>query len=144
MRRLLFTLSVLLVLPLAAQAQQVSVTYMALAGSNQFLNRVTFQIVLEAPLIEVEAVAYTQASGDTHPVNAACHTLRANLARAVSQNPSAYAGIFALHLITSSNVTTAGVLTGTVATLDTPANDAALFSAVSAMWSDIAGCVTNP
>lgn len=144
MRRLLFALALVLALPLAAQAQQTSVTYMALAGSNQFLNRVTFQIVLAAPLVEVEAVAYTQPSGDTHPVNAACHTLRANLARAVSQSPSSYASIFAVHLITSSNVTTAGALTGTVATLDTPATDAALFSAVSAMWSDVAGCITNP
>lgn len=132
-------------LPTLAQSQTLtSVQVMPLTTSQQFLNRVTFQIVLASPLIEVEAVAYSPASGDTHPATAACHTLRANLAAAIARNPSGYALIFALHLVTSGNVTTAGSLTGSGQTLDTPATDAALFSAVNATWSDTSGCVTNP
>lgn len=125
-------------------AQQTAVTLMPLTQSAQFLNRVTFQIVLTAPLIEVEAVAYTPAGGDTHPSTPACHTLRANLAAAISRNPSGYALIFADHLVTSSNVTTAGALTGSGVTLDTPATDGALFSAVAAIWSNVAGYISNP
>lgn len=125
-------------------AQQTSVALMPLIQSTQFTNRVTFQVILAAPAIETESVAYTPASGDTHPSTASCHTLRVKLAAAVSQNPLGYAQTFALHVITTSNVILAGALTGSVTTLDTPATDAALFSAVSAIWSDTAGCITNP
>jgi hypothetical protein len=144
-RSLLLILLLGFATPVFAQALS-AVQVMPLTTSQQFLNRVTFQIVLEAPLVEVEASAYTPAAGDTHPSTEACHTLRANLAASIARNPSGYALIFALHLVTTSNVTTAGALTGTLAlgTLDTPATDAALFSAVSAIWSDTAGCITNP
>lgn len=121
-----------------------SVQAMPLTLSQQFQNRIAFQMVLAAPAIETEAVAYTPPSGDTHPASGACHTRRAALAALVAQNPSTYIPIFVLHVVTSSSVTTAGALTGSGATLDTPATDAALFSAVNAVWSDTAGCITNP
>lgn len=147
MKKLLRTLAVLAVVLFAVPcfAQQTSVVYMPLVTSPQFLNRVVFQITLETPLVQVEAVAYTPASGDTHPATPTCHTARVQLAQSVARNPAAYASIFAIHLVTTSNVTTAGALTGslTAGTLDTPATDAALFSAVSAIWSNVAGCITN-
>lgn len=146
MKHAAITACILLMTATSALAQLTAVQAMPLVQSTQFLNRVTFQIVLAAPLIEVEAVAYSPASGDTHPASAACHTARARLAASVAQNPSGYAMIFAIHLVTSSNVTTAGALTGggNTSILDTPATDAALFSAVNAVWSDTAGCITNP
>jgi hypothetical protein len=117
-------------------AAQNAVTFMPLFGSAQFTNRVTYQIVLAAPVIETEAVA---------PNTPACHTARAQLAAQVMRYPWQYAPVFATALITSAQVTTAGALTGALpATLDTPATDAALFSAVNAAWSSIAGCLTNP
>src|SRR5665213_4139669 len=140
----LYLVLLLLLVTVPAYAQQTAVTVMPLTQSNQFMNRVRFQIVLTSPLIEVEATAYAPAGGDTHPSTPACHTLRANLAAAIARSPDDYVRVFAEHLVTSSNITTAGALTGSGGTLDTPATDAALFSAVNAMWSDVAGCVTNP
>jgi hypothetical protein len=125
-------------------AQQPSVTYMPLTQSQQFLNRVIFNIVQTAPLIEVEAANYTPAGGDTHPATAACHSKRAILAAGVASHAQDFALVFAQNLVTTSNITTAGALTGAGATLDTPATDGALFSAVAAVWSTIAGCITNP
>lgn len=143
MKRLLFALTLtLLAAPVCAQ--QPSVTYMPLTTSTQFLNRVQFNIVQTAPLIQVEAQTYTPAGGDTHPSTAACHTLRVQLAASVARNPASYAGIFAAHLAVNSAITTAGALTGSTATLDTPATDGALFAAVAAIWSTVAGCVTTP
>src|ERR1700676_2666260 len=65
MKHILFMLAVLTAAPV--YAQQPSVTFMPLAASPQFQNRVVFNIVQTAPLIEVEATAYTPAGGDTHP-----------------------------------------------------------------------------
>ncbi len=145
MKRLLFTL-ILSFAAVSASAQQTSVTFMPLATSPLFQSRVTYNIVLAAPLVETEAATYTQPAGDTHPVTATCHSLRVQLAVAVARNPSSYAQIFAVHLVTSGNINLAGALTGTAGagTLDTPATDGALFSAINAQWSDVAGCVTVP
>lgn len=145
MKRLFLALS-MLVLARPAFAQQPSVTFMPLVASTQFLNRVQFNIVQTAPLVQVEAQAYTPASGDTHPSTAVCHTLRAQLAASVARSPSAYAPIFAAHLLVNSAVTTAGALTGggNTSILDTPATDAALFAAVASIWSTVAGCVSAP
>lgn len=143
MKRLgLVVLFVLVALPVSAQ--QTSVTYMPLIASAQFVGRVQFNIVQTVPLIEVEAQAYTPAGGDTHPSTAVCHSLRAQLAANVARSPNTYAGIFTAHLVVNSAVTTAGTLTGTGATLDSPATDGALFSAIAAIWSTVAGCVTVP
>jgi hypothetical protein len=146
MRRFCLAAVFCVLCPLSAFAQQTSVTYEPLTQSSEFLNRIAFQIVLAAPAIETEAQNYTPASGDTHPSTAVCHSARAALAANVAKNPSGYALIFAEHIVTSSAVTTAGALTGSLSagTLDTPATDAALFSAVNAMWSDTAGCITTP
>lgn len=145
MKRLVLVCALLLVAT-PVFAQQPSVTFMPLTGSTQFLNRVQFNIVQTAPLIEVEAQAYTPAGGDTHPSTPACHTLRAQLAANVARTPSAYAAVFAAHLAANSAVTTAGALTGggNTAITDTPATDAALFAAIAAIWSTVAGCVTVP
>ena len=147
MRRLLLALTLLLGLPVVAAAQQTSVIYMPLTQSAQFLERVTYNIVLAAPAIELEAQAYTAAPGDSHPVTNACHSLRAAMAAQIMHGGSGnFAPFFALALVTNSAVTTAGSLTGSLGagTLDSPATDAALFSAINAVWSTVAGCVTNP
>lgn len=145
MKRLVLICASLLIVSAATLSAQTSVTYMPLTGSAQFQNRILFQILLAAPLIEVEAAAYTPAGGDTHPASAACHSLRAALAANVSKNPTGYALIFAQHVVTLSAVTGAGALTGSLPlTLDTPATDGALFSAINAIWSDTAGCITTP
>jgi|ERR1019366_5311826 hypothetical protein len=136
-------LATLCAVSLAAQTL-TSVQVMPLTLSQQFQNRIVFQIVLAAPVIETESAAYTQPGGDNHPVSAACHSKRAFLAAAVSQNPWGYALVFAVHVVTTGNVTTKGALIGQGATYDTPALDADLFSAVNAVWSDTAGCVTVP
>jgi hypothetical protein len=121
-----------------ARAQQTSVTYMPLIQSNQFNARVTFNITLAAPVIEVEAANATGA-------NPACHTARVQLAARVMQSPQSYTNVFATALVTTSAITTAGALTGSLPlTLDTPATDAALFSAINSLWSSIAGCISNP
>ncbi len=139
MKRILLGILVALGLAASASAVENSVTFMPLTLSTQFLNRVTFIIAMEAPVIEIEA--------QTGSYTAACHTLRANLAAAVARNPSDFSGrVFATHLVANVNVTTAGALTGTLAagTLDTPATDAALLAAVASLWSTVAGCITNP
>ena len=119
-------------------ATEASQTYGPLAASPQFRMRVTYIIVTEAPVVLTEA--------GTGSYTAACHTLRANLAASVARTPDGYAPVFAAHLVTNINVTTAGALTGTASagTLDTPATDAALLAAVAAQWSVVAGCITNP
>jgi hypothetical protein len=134
MRRLLLAI-LLLLLPASAFAQQASVTYMPLVASFQFVNRVTFNIALAAPVIETETVA---------PNTPSCHTLRAKLAAQVAASPQSYALVFAVAVVTSSAVTTAGAPTGSGQTLDSPITDAALFSAINAAWSSIAGCITFP
>lgn len=146
MRKILIALAIILICAVGLAAVETSVTFFPLTLSQQFRNRVTWTIAFTAPLIQVEATNYTPAAGDTHPSTPACHTLRATLAATVARNPDSYAPIFAAHLVTSGNVTGAGALTGSLAagTLDTPATDAALFSAVSAQWSTVAGCITNP
>jgi hypothetical protein len=117
-------------------AQQSSITYMPLTYSQRFNDRVTYIITTEAPVIEAEPA--------TGSYTAACHTLRATLAAAVARGPQGYTSIFSAHLVTNINVTSAGALTGAGQTLDTPATDAALLAAIAALWSTVAGCITNP
>jgi hypothetical protein len=141
MRSLKFALALVvvwLVTSGTAFAQQPSVTYMPLVSSTQFLNRVTFNIAQTVAGVETEAA---NAAG----ANAACHTLRVQLAVRVASNPAGFAPTFAIQLVTTGAITTAGALTGAYPlTLDSPATDGAIFSAIGAMWSTIAGCVTNP
>lgn len=136
MKPVLFACLCVLGSVVSALAQQASVTYTPLTGSTQFLNRVTYILVQQAPVVETEAAtgAYT----------AACHTLRANLAADLARHPGNYAPVFASHLVANINVTTAGALTGSGVTLDTPATDAALLASVASLWSTVAGCITNP
>ena len=126
------------VLASVALLADTSQTYGPLSGSPAFQSRVTFIITQEAPVILTEA--------QTGTYTAACHTLRANLAAQVARNPSSYAPIFASHLVTNINVTTAGALTGTLVagTLDSPVTDAAMLAAIASQWSTVAGCITNP
>ncbi len=126
------------------EAVENSNIYMPLVQSATFTNRVQYILAMQAPVVQVEAVAYTQPTGDTHPVSAACHTRRVNLATLVVVGPSSYAPVFSVFLASNINVTSGGTLTGSGATLDTPATDAALLAAVAAIWSSVAGCVTNP
>lgn len=137
MRKIIIT-SVLAFLLSAGLHADTSQTFSPLILSTQFLNRVTFIVTTETPVILTEAA--------TGSYTAACHTLRANLAASVAKNPSAYSTIFAAHLVTNINVTTAGALTGSLAlgTLDTPASDASLLAAIASQWSTVAGCITNP
>lgn len=132
--RLALALVVALVLvgTVVAQAVENSVIYMPLTQSAQFTSRVTYIIATQAPVVLAEASGVT------------CHPLRASLAARVAANPAAFAPVFAVHLVTNVNITTGGALTGTGATLDTPANDAALLAAVASLWPTVAGCITNP
>lgn len=127
-----------LVFAAPALAVENSQTFMPLVGSIQFTNRVQYILAQETPVILTEAATGTYTAG--------CHTLRAALAVSIARNPAGYASVFAVFLATNINVTSAGALTGSfnAGTLDTPATDAALFSAVSTLWSTVAGCVTNP
>lgn len=110
--------------------------YMPLVNSATFTNRAQYIIAMEAPVILAEA--------QTGSYTAACHAKRAQLAVIVAFSPAQYAPVFAVHLATNVNVTTAGALTGSGQTLDTPATDAALLAAVASLWSTVAGCITNP
>lgn len=127
---------VFVLLSASAFAVENSNTFMPLTNSQTFVNRVTYIIAMEAPVIEVEAA--------TGSYTAACHTLRANLAASVARGPQSYASIFAAHLATNINITTGGALTSTGSTLDTPATDASLLAAVASLWSTVSGCITNP
>lgn len=113
-----------------------SLTYMPLATSTTFTSRVQYILVQEAPVVLAEA--------SSEP--ATIHAARAALAARVCANPASYAPVFAVHLATNINVTTAGALTGTatLGTLDTPATDAALLAAVASLWSTVAGVIVNP
>lgn len=117
-------------------AAENSAVFMPLVQSALFTNRVQYVLAQEAPVVLTEA--------QTGSYTATCHTLRAALAVAIAKNPAGYANVFAVFLATNINVTSAGSLTGSQGTLDTPATDAALFSAVASLWSTVAGCVTNP
>lgn len=136
MKRILFTFVFILLCAVGSFAQN-AVTFMPLVQSPQFLSRVTYQIVLAAPVIETEA-ALTGGS-------AACHTARAQLAAQVMKYPTSFTSTFAIALVTSSQVTS-GTVTGTLVAgnLDSSATDAALFSATNAAWSSVAGCITVP
>lgn len=136
MRRLLSTALLVALSGALLLAQQSSITFTPLLYSQRFTDRVTYVITTQAPVIQVEAA--------TGSYTAACHTLRANLAAALSRGPQSYTSVFAAHLVTNINVTTGGALTGSGATLDTPATDASLLAAVASLWSTVAGCITNP
>lgn len=111
-----------------------SVTYMPLVASSQFTGRVQYILAQEAPVVLTELS------------NVTGHTKRAQLAAAIGLSPASYAPVFAVHLATNINVTTAGALTGTLAagTLDSPVTDAALLAAIASIWNTVAGYVTNP
>jgi hypothetical protein len=136
MRKRLSWACVLAVLGAVALSADTSQTYGPLVNSALFQMRVTFIIAQEAPVILTEAATGTY--------TAACHTIRANLAAGVARNPAGYAPVFASHLVTNINVTSAGTPIGSGSTLDTPATDAALLAAVASQWSTVAGCITNP
>jgi hypothetical protein len=106
--------------------------YMPLVQSNTFTARVQYILAMEAPTILAEA---SGVSG---------HPLRAALAARIAVGPASYAPVFAVFLATNINVTSGGTLTGSGATLDTPATDAALLAAVASLWSTVAGVITNP
>lgn len=109
-----------------------SVTYMPLVASALFTSRVQYILAQQAPVV------LNEGSGVTG------HAFRAKLAAAVGLSPASYAPVFAVHLATNINVTTGGALTGAGATLDTPANDAALLAAVNVIWNTVSGFVVNP
>lgn len=111
-----------------------SVVYMPLVQSPTFTSRVQYILAQQAPVVLVEASAVTG------------HPKRAILAAAVALSPASYAPVFAVHLATNINVTTAGALTGTLAagTLDSPVTDAALLAAVASLWNAVAGFIVNP
>lgn len=138
MKRILFTLVVIVLFSGALFAVENSQTFGPLVTSPVFRMRVSYNAAFTAPVILTEA--------STGSYTAACHTLRANLAARVASNPESYSSVFAAHLVTMSAVTSAGTLTGTSAagTLDSPITDAAMFSAISSAWSTVAGCITNP
>lgn len=144
MKRILLAIGLVTLVSVGLSAVENSQTFFPLVQSSTFTGRVQYILAQEAQVIQIEAVAYTPAGGDTHPSTAVCHTLRAALAVKVAGNPAVYAGGFAVFLSTNINVTSAGALTGTGLTLDTPATDAALLAAVAGLWSSVAGCVTNP
>lgn len=146
MKKLVSVVVAVLLLSSTLWAVENSLTFGPLAQSPTFRSRVIYIIVQQAPVVQVEAVAYTPPVGDTHTSTAACHTKRAALGASVAANPDTFAPVFASHLTTNVNVTGGGALTGTLAagTLDTPATDGALLAAVAAIWSTIAGCVNNP
>lgn len=111
-----------------------SQTYMPLALSPPFQNRVQYILVQEAPVVLTEAGSVV------------AHALRAQLASSVVKSPGSYAGVFAVHLAANINVTSAGALTGTTIaqTLDSPVTDAALLAAIASLWSTVAGYIVNP
>lgn len=131
MKRILWTLA-LLTAPVCLMAAENSNIYMPLVQSSTFTSRVQYILAQEVPSILTEASAVS------------CHAVRAKFAANVAQSPVTFAPVFAVHLVTNINVTSAGALTGSGATLDTPATDAALLAAVASLWSTVAGCVTNP
>ncbi len=124
-----FALSVLSVVTMLADTSH---TFGPLRDSALFRSRVTFIIAMQAPVVLSEAS------------NVPCHGLRAVLAASVSGNPQNYAGVFSANVVTNINVTSAGALTGSGNTLDSPITDAALLAAVASQWSQISGCVVNP
>lgn len=134
--RFLFTLILLVVLGAGLAAVENSNTYMPLVGSAQFTSRVSYITAMESAVILTEA--------QTGTYTAACHTKRAALAATVALGPAGYAPVFAVHLATNINVTSAGALTGSGQTLDSPITDAAMLAAVASLWSTVSGCVTNP
>lgn len=121
-----------ILIPTLAFAQQSSNIYMPLVQSTIFTNRVQYILVQEA-----NTIITTESSGT-------CHALRAQLAQKIAVGPASYAPVFAVFLAANINVTTAGPLTGSGVTLDTPATDAALLAAVATIWTTVSGCVTNP
>lgn len=138
MRRFLIAVLCVLLTAPTLFAVENSNTYMPLVASATFTNRVQYILATEAPVV----LAETQTGGGSY--TAACHTLRAKLAAQIALGPSGYAPVFAVFLTTNINVTTGGALTGSGATLDTPATDASLLAAVSVLWSSVAGCITTP
>lgn len=137
MKRIL-TVCLVLILTVVGLSADNSQTYMPLVTSPVFTNRVQYILAQEAPVILTEAA--------TGSYTAACHTQRAALAVQVAKGPAAFAPVFAVHLATNINVTTAGALTGSAAagTLDSPVTDAAMLAAVASLWSAVSGCITNP
>lgn len=128
--------AVLAICAVRVWAVENSLVYGPLTKSATFVGRVSYVLAQEAPVILAEA--------QTGSYTAACHTKRAALAANVAANPDAYASVLSVHLATNINVTTGGALTGSGATLDTPATDAALLAAVASLWSAVSGCITNP
>lgn len=117
-------------------AVENSNTFMPLVGSFTFTNRVQYITAMEAAVILTEA--------QTGTYTAACHTKRVALAAIIALGPAGYAPVFAVHLATNINVTSAGALTGSGQTLDSPITDAAMLAAVASLWSTVSGCSSFP
>jgi hypothetical protein len=134
--------AVLLALVGVGLSADTSQTYGPLASSAQFQMRVAFALAQQSAVVLTEA----QTAVSPNPYNAPCHSLRTALAAQVARNPQSYAPIFAQHLAAHVNITTAGALTGTLTagTLDSPANDAVVLSAVANVWNPVSGCISNP
>lgn len=132
MKKIILGFLVSLSISVVVQAVENSNVYMPLVQSNTFTNRVQYILATEAPVILAEASGVT------------CHPLRAQLATKIAVGPASYAPVFAVFLVTNINVTSAGALTGSGSTLDSPVTDAALLAAVASIWPTVAGCIANP
>lgn len=128
-KRLLGALVLTLLCSTPAWAQNTSTTQMQLVTSQRFLDRVAYLLSQQAVVVKAEALSTT------------CHVLRSQFANEVISSPTGAAQSRAVLLAGSTNVI--GTVTGSGATLDSSATDAALLSQIATSWNAMSRCDTG-
>lgn len=108
-----------------------STDQMVLVGSALFLNRIQYLSVTQARVV----LAETGVGGT--------HATRAHYARQVISNPASYAAVVAVMVVGGVNLLPPATITGSGATADSSATDAAILSQIATFWNALAGVDTG-
>lgn len=129
MRKLLVALLALLALATPAWAQNESATQMTLVASPVFTTRVQYLMTQQARTVLAETGV------------GAMHSCRAAYATTVTRNAPATAATASVMIVGGTNLI--GTVTGSGATADSTATDAAILSQIATFWTALAGCDTG-
>ena len=129
MRKWLLAIVTIFVLATPAWAVNESTTQMTLVASPVFTTRLQYLMVQQARTVLAETGV-----GLTH----AC---RARYANGVVMDPARTASIGAVMIVGGVNLI--GTVTGSGATADSTASDAAILSQIATFWTGLSGCDTG-
>ena len=129
MRKWLLAIVTIFVLATPAWAVNESTTQMTLVASPVFTTRLQYLMVQQARTVLAETGV------------GATHACRARFANGVVMDPARTASIGAVMIVGGVNLI--GTVTGSGATADSTASDAAILSQIATFWTGLSGCDTG-